>query len=76
MFIDILPELPPDDGTAKVSFYVEDLSNLENIIHQVNAGLDEIAEFVNVGERTHQAFQRLRTRTGSTTGNSISNRLP
>ena len=52
MFIDILPELPPDDGTAKVSFYVEDLSNLENIIHQVNAGLDEIAEFVNVGERT------------------------
>ena len=52
MFIDILPELPPDDGTAKVSFYVEDLSNLENIMHQVNAGLDEIAEFVNVGERT------------------------
>ena len=52
MFIDILPELPPDDGTAKVSFYVEDLSNLENIIHQVNAGLDEIAEFVNVGERS------------------------
>ena len=52
MFIDILPELPPDDDTAKVSFYVEDLSNLENIMHQVNAGLDEIAEFVNVGERT------------------------
>ena len=52
MFIDILPELPPDDGTAKVSFYVDDLSNLENIIHQVNAGLDEIAEFVNVGERS------------------------
>ena len=24
MFIDILPELPPDDGTAKVSFYLDD----------------------------------------------------
>ena len=23
MFIDILPELPPDDGTARVSFYLE-----------------------------------------------------
>ena len=24
MFIDILPELPPDEGVAKVSFYLED----------------------------------------------------
>ena len=24
MFIDILPELPPDDGVARVSFYLED----------------------------------------------------
>lgn len=23
MFIDILPELPPDDGSAKVSFYLD-----------------------------------------------------
>ena len=23
MFIDILPELPPDDGTARVSFYLD-----------------------------------------------------
>ena len=34
MFIDILPELPPDDGTAKVSFYVEDLSNLEKDVYK------------------------------------------
>ena len=60
MFIDILPELPPDDGTAQVSFYVEDLSNLENIIHQVNAGLDEIAEFVNVGERSLSVSEKVR----------------
>lgn len=24
MFIDILPELPPDDGTARVSFYLDE----------------------------------------------------
>ena len=29
MFIDILPELPPDDGTAKVSFYLEDPALVE-----------------------------------------------
>lgn len=52
MFIDILPELPPDDGTAKVSFYLEDLSELERILRDVEEGLDDLSQFVNVGERT------------------------
>ena len=52
MFIDILPELPPDDGTAKVSFYLEDLSNLETILREIEEGLDDLSQFVNVGERT------------------------
>lgn len=52
MFIDILPELPPDDGSAKISFYLEDLSNLENILNQIEEGLDELSQFVDVGERT------------------------
>ena len=52
MFIDILPELPPDDGTAKVSFYLEDLSNLEDLLRNIEEGLDDLSEFVNVGERT------------------------
>lgn len=52
MFIDILPELPPDDGTAKVSFYFEDLSNLEDLLRNIEEGLDDLSEFVNVGERT------------------------
>ena len=30
MFIDILPELPPDDGTAKVSFYLDDDAIVED----------------------------------------------
>ena len=52
LFIDILPELPPDEGKAKVSFYLEDLSDLDRILKEVNDGLDEISQFVDVGERT------------------------
>lgn len=52
MFIDILPELPPDDGTARVSFYLEDLSDLERILCEIEAGLDDLSQFVDVGERT------------------------
>lgn len=52
MFIDILPELPPDDGTAKVSFYLEDLSELERIMREIEEGLDDLSGFVDVGDRT------------------------
>jgi len=52
MFIDILPELPPDDGTARVSFYLEDLSDLERILKEIETGLDELSRYVDVGERT------------------------
>ena len=51
MFIDILPELPPDEGVAKVSFYLEDLSEVERILQEIQDGLDELSNFVNVGER-------------------------
>lgn len=52
MFIDILPELPPDDGTAKVSFYLEKLDELERILSEIEDGLDDLSQFVDVGERT------------------------
>ena len=52
MFIDILPELPPDEGIAKVSFYLEDLNALEEILTKIEEGLDELSQFVDVGERT------------------------
>lgn len=51
MFIDILPELPPDEGVAKVSFYLEDLSEVERILQEIQDGLNELSNFVNVGER-------------------------
>lgn len=50
MFIDILPELPPDDGTAKVSFYLEDPASVEGILRQVEEGLEDLRPFVDVGE--------------------------
>ena len=32
MFIDILPELPPDEGIAKVSFYLDPEEDVEQIL--------------------------------------------
>ena len=52
MFIDILPDMGPDDGTAKVSFYLEDLSDLERIMREIEEGLEELSQFVDVGART------------------------
>ena len=52
MFIDILPELPPDEGVAKVSFYLEDISREKEVLKAVEEGLDELATFVDLGKRT------------------------
>lgn len=59
MFIDILPDLGPDDGTAKVSFYLDDekLEGLEELLRQIEEGLDDLSEFVDVGERTIQVSE-------------------
>lgn len=52
MFIDILPELPPDDGTAKVSFYLDDDDDEEAVLKEVEAGIEELRQYVEVGEGT------------------------
>ena len=49
MFIDILPE---DDGTARVSFYLEDPAAVEDTLRKVEEGLDDLSLFVDLGERT------------------------
>ena len=78
MFIDILPELPPDDGTARVSFYLDDDDDAEAILKEVDEGLSELRQYVEIGEGTWARGPsrplRQRTRTGSTTGSSISSR--
>lgn len=57
MFIDILPELPPDDGTARVSFYLDDDADVAGILQKVTDGLDELRQFVDVGAGTISASE-------------------
>ena len=52
MFIDILPDLGPDDGKAKVSFYLDVDVDPEGLLEQVKEGLEELKMFVNIGEGT------------------------
>lgn len=51
MFIDILPELNETDKTATISFYLDEGDNVEETIAKIQEGLDELAEFVDVGSR-------------------------
>ena len=57
MFIDILPELPPDEGKARMSFYLEEDADAASILRQVEKGLDELAMFVDLGERRIEASE-------------------
>lgn len=52
MFVDILPELPPDDGTAKVSFYMDEDAETDNLLASVREELDSMRAFLDVGAGT------------------------
>ncbi len=52
MFVDILPELPPDDGTSRVSFYLEDGAEREELLSRVLEALDELRAFTDLGPCT------------------------
>ena len=50
MFIDFLPELPPDEGISHVSFYIEDQGQDQtDILKKVKLGLEELRDTVDVG---------------------------
>ena len=50
MFIDFLPELPPDDGVSHVSFYLEDDGkDYTGLLKQVRLALEELRGVVDVG---------------------------
>lgn len=57
MFIDILPELPPDDGTARVSFYLDEDDDADTILQTVREGLREMSAYVNIGAGTITASE-------------------
>lgn len=50
MFIDILPELGEDDGTAIVSSYVDMDVDMEELVKGVKQGLLECSDFVDIGK--------------------------
>lgn len=50
MFIDFLPELPKDDGTSYVSFYIDADKDYEETLKQVTEGIEEWRQFVDMGE--------------------------
>ena len=49
MFIDVLPDLGPDDGEALVSFYLDDTYDVPKTLAAVKMALEEVASFVNAG---------------------------
>lgn len=50
MFIDFLPELPPDDGVSHVSFYLEDNGeDYTELLKQVKTALEDLRKIVDVG---------------------------
>ncbi|WP_394522989.1 50S ribosomal protein L11 methyltransferase [Lacrimispora sp. JR3] len=59
MFIDILPELPPDEGIAKVSFYLDPDSdiNIDEMLKRVNEGLSELSMFTDLGACTIESSE-------------------
>ena len=52
MFIDILPELPPDEGVAKVSFYLDEDDDIPAMMTKVKEALEELKPFTDLGACT------------------------
>ena len=52
MFVDIMPIVGEDDGTAYISFYLEPEMDQEEMLRRVREGLEEISEWMDIGEGT------------------------
>ncbi|SDB19646.1 50S ribosomal protein L11 methyltransferase [Eubacterium oxidoreducens] len=52
MFIDFPPELGEDDGTSRVSFYIEEGQEYKELLVKVKKGIEEIRNYCDVGEGT------------------------
>lgn len=57
MFVDILPEIAPDDGVAYISFYLEEEEDKDAMLDKVKAELEEMSAYANVGECTIEESQ-------------------
>ena len=67
MFVDILPDMPEDDGVAYLNFYLDEDEDVNAMLEKVKAELEELRMFVDIGSGMITLSQ-----TGLLTGNSIS----
>ncbi len=52
MFVDILPDMPEDDGVAYLNFYLDEDENVEEMLQKLEDELSELRNFVDIGEGT------------------------
>ncbi len=52
MFIDFLPEIPEDDGSSRVSFYLDFEKDNAELLERIREGIKEQSLFVNIGRGT------------------------
>lgn len=52
MFVDILPDIPEDDGCAYLTFYLEEDEKTADILLNVRRELEEMRAYIDVGECT------------------------
>ena len=49
MFVDILPDMPEDDGVAYLNFYLDEDEDVNAMLEKVKAELEELRMFVDIG---------------------------
>ena len=52
MFVDILPDIPDDDGTAYLTFYLDEEEDVAPVLMNVRKELEDMRTFLDVGECT------------------------
>ena len=57
MFVDILPQIPADDGVAYLTFYLEEEEDPAEVLEKVRRELEEMRAYVDVGEGTIEESQ-------------------
>lgn len=57
MFVDILPDIPEDDGTAYLTFYLEEEEDKAAVLLNVRKELEEMRAYLNVGACTIEESQ-------------------
>lgn len=57
MFVDILPDIPEDDGCACLTFYLDEDVDKQELLLKVRQELEEMRSYLNVGECTIEESQ-------------------